>query len=161
MRSKVFFKLWNTYFMLCNFGNGDEFDPSMPQVPIAERQDVDRWLLSNLQLLIKDARAAWTGSLCERPDVPMRIEAAAYRGKPVYFELIGPWTRPARGQHGDHPGLSQSVIGSADGVEIDPERHRDLPHRRHLLARLEQPRTYGPEHLVPYLHVDQNAGRLP
>ena len=28
----------------------------------------------------------------------MRIEAAAYRGKPVYFELIGPWTRPARMQ---------------------------------------------------------------
>jgi serine/threonine-protein kinase len=26
----------------------------------------------------------------------MRIEAAAYRGKPVYFELIGPWTRPDR-----------------------------------------------------------------
>ena len=26
----------------------------------------------------------------------MRIEAAAYRGKPVYFELIGPWTRPSR-----------------------------------------------------------------
>ena len=41
-----------------------------------------------------DARAAWTGSLAERPNVPMRIEAAAYRGKPVYFELIGPWTRP-------------------------------------------------------------------
>ncbi len=45
-----------------------------------------------------DARAAWTGSLAERPDVPMRIEAAAYRGKPVYFELIGPWTRPERMQ---------------------------------------------------------------
>ncbi len=43
-----------------------------------------------------DARAAWTGTLAERPDVPMRIEAAAYRGKPVYFELIGPWTRPQR-----------------------------------------------------------------
>ena len=26
----------------------------------------------------------------------MRIEAASYRGKPVYFELIGPWTRPER-----------------------------------------------------------------
>ena len=37
-----------------------------------------------------DARAAWTGLLAERPDIPMRIEAAAYRGKPVYFELIGP-----------------------------------------------------------------------
>jgi len=45
-----------------------------------------------------DARAAWTGSLAERPGIPMRIEAAAYRGKPVYFELIGPWTRPQRMQ---------------------------------------------------------------
>jgi hypothetical protein len=45
-----------------------------------------------------DARAAWTGSLAERPEIPMRIEAAAYRGKPVYFELIGPWTRAARMQ---------------------------------------------------------------
>ena len=45
-----------------------------------------------------DARAAWTGSLAERPRIPMRIEAAAYRGKPVYFELIGPWTRPERMQ---------------------------------------------------------------
>jgi Protein kinase domain len=45
-----------------------------------------------------DSRAAWTGSLAERPNIPMRIEAAAYRGKPVYFELIGPWTRPGRMQ---------------------------------------------------------------
>jgi len=45
-----------------------------------------------------DARAAWTGSLAERPGIPMRIEAAAFRGKPVYFELIGPWTRPERMQ---------------------------------------------------------------
>jgi hypothetical protein len=45
-----------------------------------------------------DTRAAWTGSLAERPNVPMRIEAAAYRGKPVYFELIGPWTPPIRMQ---------------------------------------------------------------
>ena len=45
-----------------------------------------------------DARAAWTGSVTERPNIPMRIEAAAYRGKPVYFELIGPWTRPERMQ---------------------------------------------------------------
>jgi len=45
-----------------------------------------------------DARAAWTGSLPERPNIPMRIEAAAYRGKPIYFELIGPWTRPERMQ---------------------------------------------------------------
>jgi len=45
-----------------------------------------------------DARAAWTGTLAEHPDIPMRIEAAAYRGKPIYFELIGPWTIPQRTQ---------------------------------------------------------------
>jgi protein kinase-like protein len=45
-----------------------------------------------------DTRAAWTGPLAERPDIQMRIEAAAYRGRPVYFELIGPWTRPERMQ---------------------------------------------------------------
>ncbi|MGE5358092.1 MAG: protein kinase domain-containing protein [Bacteroidales bacterium] len=47
-------------------------------------------------LLYADTRTAWTGVLPERPDVPMRIEAAAYRGKPVYWDLIGPWTRPGR-----------------------------------------------------------------
>jgi isoleucyl-tRNA synthetase len=59
VRSKVFFKLWNTYFMLCDFGNGDGFDPAMPEVPVAERQDVDRWLLSKLQELIAVAREAY------------------------------------------------------------------------------------------------------
>ncbi len=43
-----------------------------------------------------DTRAAWQGSLPDRPNVPLRVEAAAYRGKPVYFELIGPWTTPGR-----------------------------------------------------------------
>jgi hypothetical protein len=45
-----------------------------------------------------DARAAWTGSFAHAPDVPMRVEAASWRGKPVYFQVIGPWSRPARMQ---------------------------------------------------------------
>ena len=62
-----------------------------------------------------DARAAWTGSLAERPNMPMRIEAAAYRGKPVYFELIGPWTRPERMQpyqltRGERAGLVIGIV---------------------------------------------------
>src|ERR1700677_3100290 len=27
---------------------------------------------------------------------PLRVEAAAYRGKPVYFNLVSPWTKPDR-----------------------------------------------------------------
>jgi hypothetical protein len=36
------------------------------------------------------------GTLPELPDVPLRIAAAAYRGRPVYFEILGPWSRPER-----------------------------------------------------------------
>ena len=59
-RSKVFFKLWNTYAMFCNYATGDGFDPSAPQVPVAERPDFDRWLLSNLQLLVQSAHEAYS-----------------------------------------------------------------------------------------------------
>lgn len=45
-----------------------------------------------------DARAAWTGSYPDTPHIPVRIEAAAWRGKPVYFQLVLPWTRPERTQ---------------------------------------------------------------
>jgi serine/threonine-protein kinase len=45
-----------------------------------------------------DARAAWTGAAAVRPDVPLRVEAAAWRGRPVYFQLVWPWTRPQRMQ---------------------------------------------------------------
>jgi serine/threonine-protein kinase len=42
-----------------------------------------------------DQRAAWEGTYLEAPEVPLRIEAAAYRGKPVAFRIIHPWTAPA------------------------------------------------------------------
>jgi serine/threonine protein kinase len=42
-----------------------------------------------------DARAAWDGSW-PGSGRPLHIEAAARHGKPVYFSLIGPWTKPQR-----------------------------------------------------------------
>jgi predicted Ser/Thr protein kinase len=42
-----------------------------------------------------DARAAWTGKW-PGTDRSLRVEAAAWHGKPVFFRLIGPWTRPSR-----------------------------------------------------------------
>lgn len=41
-----------------------------------------------------DARAAWQGVYPTRPEIPMRIEAAAALGRPVYFEVVAPWSRP-------------------------------------------------------------------
>ena len=43
-----------------------------------------------------DARAAWEGAYPRRPDIRLRIEAAAHRGKPVSFRMVAPWTRPER-----------------------------------------------------------------
>jgi len=43
-----------------------------------------------------DARTAWVESKPERPDRPLRVEAAAVGGRPVFFELAGPWSRPPR-----------------------------------------------------------------
>lgn len=41
-----------------------------------------------------DERAAWTGTL-PGTAYPLRVEAAAWLGKPVFFRLIGPWSTPA------------------------------------------------------------------
>jgi len=38
-----------------------------------------------------DSRAAWEGKLPNQAQIPIRIEAAAYAGKPVFFKIIGPW----------------------------------------------------------------------
>jgi len=43
-----------------------------------------------------DSRAAWVENKPERPDRPLRVETAAERGRPVFFELAGPWSRPPR-----------------------------------------------------------------
>jgi predicted Ser/Thr protein kinase len=43
-----------------------------------------------------DERKAWTGTLDDGGGLPIRVEAAVYRGRPVMFDVIGEWTRAAR-----------------------------------------------------------------
>ena len=42
-----------------------------------------------------DARAAWTG-VWPGTTRPLRVEAAAWHGKPVFFAMIGDWNKPWR-----------------------------------------------------------------
>jgi serine/threonine-protein kinase len=58
-----------------------------------------------------DAQAAWTGSWSSDPQRPLRIEAAAYRGKPVFFRVLGPWMKP-----GEPPGLSLGTLSIPEFV---------------------------------------------
>jgi serine/threonine-protein kinase len=43
-----------------------------------------------------DTRLAWEGTWPARPEIALRVEAASYRGRPVWFEVKNPWTRPER-----------------------------------------------------------------
>jgi len=49
-------------------------------------------------LFYADARVAWTRQLPNFAGITERIEAAAYRGKPVFFQVLYPWDTPARDQ---------------------------------------------------------------
>ncbi|HEY9405605.1 MAG TPA: serine/threonine-protein kinase [Pyrinomonadaceae bacterium] len=43
-----------------------------------------------------DERKAWEGRQIDHAEIPVRIEAAAFHGKPVYFTVISPWDEPSR-----------------------------------------------------------------
>ena len=43
-----------------------------------------------------DTGAAWEGAHVDHAEIPVRIEAAAYDGKPVYFQIVAPWEKAAR-----------------------------------------------------------------
>ena len=47
-------------------------------------------------IVFVDERAAWEGKLTENSDLIFRIEAGAYKGKPISFEIVGPWSRSSR-----------------------------------------------------------------
>ncbi|MBR7028519.1 MAG: isoleucine--tRNA ligase [Bacteroidaceae bacterium] len=54
-----FGKLFQTYSFLTMYANVDGFDNSQPQVPHGERAEIDRWILSELNTLVKDVTAAY------------------------------------------------------------------------------------------------------
>src|SRR5260370_13399445 len=64
-----------------------------------------------------DARAAWTGFFPGHEDIPVRIEAASYRGRPIYFDLIYPWTKPARSTP-HPPALGQEICVVSLGLHL-------------------------------------------
>jgi serine/threonine-protein kinase len=43
-----------------------------------------------------DERKAWEGKHVDHAEIPVRIEAAAFRGRPVYFNVVSPWDKPWR-----------------------------------------------------------------
>ena len=58
--ARTFFgKLFQTYSFFAMYANVDNFDAAAPQVPMNERPEIDRWILSDLNTLIKEVSAAF------------------------------------------------------------------------------------------------------
>ncbi|WP_420378374.1 isoleucine--tRNA ligase [Gilvibacter sp.] len=53
VRNKYFGTLYNTYSFFSLYANLDGFNYSEPDVPVADRPEIDRWILSELNTLIK------------------------------------------------------------------------------------------------------------
>lgn len=51
--------LWNTYSFFVTYANLDSFDPLKANVPVAERDELDRWILSELHSLIARVTAGY------------------------------------------------------------------------------------------------------
>jgi serine/threonine-protein kinase len=64
-----------------------------------------------------DRRAAWEGPLPGQPDVRVRVEAAAFDGRVVSFQTIGPWSRASRMQS-FQPGRTTAIISAVAAVLV-------------------------------------------
>lgn len=67
-------------------------------------------------LAASDARMAWTG-VWPGTTRPLRVEAASFEGKPVFFQLIGDWTKPRRMKSNEEKSLLDK-IGNIIGVFV-------------------------------------------
>lgn len=54
VRRKFFGTLYNTYSFFALYANVDGFSFTEPEIPVAERPEIDRWIISLLNTLVKD-----------------------------------------------------------------------------------------------------------
>ena len=60
-RRKFFGTLYNTYSFFALYANVDNFDPAAAQVPMEKRTEIDRWILSCLNTLVKGVQTELDG----------------------------------------------------------------------------------------------------
>lgn len=59
VKRKFFGTLYNTYSFFSLYANVDGFKGTEAQVPVAERPEIDRWVISLLNTLVKDVHVAY------------------------------------------------------------------------------------------------------
>jgi len=95
-----------------------------------------------------DRRAAWEGVFPEAKEIPIRIEAAAHRGRVVAFRVLEPWAQPA-GMTSDGWVRAADVVPSTSGRIAHVSFHflfmltlAVLAHRNWKLGRSDRKRAF-------------------
>jgi hypothetical protein len=109
--------------------------PNWPQLfeaaaltPSAFHDVQPRWTPRGLA----DARRAWEGPLPDVPDVTVRIEAAAYRGRPIFFSVLPPWTQAGRMVQAPRSAVGRAITAFAVVIAFATLAVAALLARRHL-----------------------------
>ena len=61
VRRRFVIPLWNVYSFLVTYANIDRYDPSTPAPELANRPELDRWIVSELNTLISEVTGALDG----------------------------------------------------------------------------------------------------
>lgn len=59
IRRKFFGTLYNTYSFFALYANVDHFNPEAKRISVEKRPEIDRWIISLLNTLIKDVKASY------------------------------------------------------------------------------------------------------
>ena len=104
-----------------------------------------------------DTRAAWTGT-DPATGAKLRIEAAAWRGRPVFYRIIGPWTVA-----GPHDPALQLVFLALHRNHLYCAPRRQRPGLAQCSPRTRRPARGHPAepHLFPLSGVRQTAADAP
>ena len=65
-------KIWNLYSFLVTYANIDSFNPTRYSLPVAERSELDRWILSELQQTIRTVTEGLEQYDSERPGLAVQ-----------------------------------------------------------------------------------------
>ena len=79
-----------------------------------------------------DTRVAWDGTDATHPELKTHVEAAAFRGKVVYFETIYPWDQPVRQEQTPESGRDRALAFILIAVYITVLVASSLLARRNL-----------------------------
>src|SRR5688572_14840356 len=73
---------------------------------------------TSIPLHAYDARAAWDGPDPAHPQLNTHVEAAAFRGKLIYFETIYPWDQPLRQEQPPESGGRKALTFLLIGIYL-------------------------------------------